>query len=69
MPEIGSDEDIIGRFAALRETYEKSEPDPQFLKLANPGAQQFNPEPRTARLEAAVMKKFGVIKQSHLRKP
>ena len=65
MPEIGSDEDIIGRFAALWETYEKSAPDPQFLKLAISGAQQFNPDPRTARLEAAVMKKFGVINQSH----
>jgi len=65
LPEIGSDEEIRGRFEKLLAWTKKKMEDPQFFKMAISGSQQFAPTPRTARLEAAFMKDFGLMNQSH----
>jgi len=65
IPEIGSDEDIKARFAKLWQWSQPQMEHPLFMKMAISGAQQFNPTPRTARLEAYFMKQYGLINQSH----
>ena len=66
LPEIGSDDEIVQRFADLYAWAEKEYgDDPLYLKMAVSGAQQFAPTNRTAKLEARVMREFGVINQSH----
>jgi len=65
LPEIGSDDDIHRRFASLMKWTESLKDEPLFLKMAISGSQQFMPTKRTARLETAFMKEFGLINQSH----
>jgi len=65
LPEIGSDDDIRARFEALLAWAEPKLEDPQFFKMAISGQQQFAPTPRTAQLEAAFMKDYGLMNQSH----
>lgn len=65
LPEIGSDADIRARFEKLLDWTQQFENDPQFLSMAISGAQQFAPTKRTARLEAAFMRDYKLINQSH----
>lgn len=66
LSEVGTDEDILARYNRI---YEWAKPkmaaNDLFLKMAVSGAQQFNPTNRTAKLEATVMKKYGILNQSH----
>ena len=65
LPEIGTDADIRSRFEKLLLWGEEFRAKPQFIDMAISGAQQFSPTKRTARLEAAFMRDFGLINQSH----
>ena len=65
VPEIGTDEEIRQNLVDTLEVAEKYEDDPLFLKMALSGSQQFKPTRRTARLETAFMKEFGLMNQSH----
>ena len=65
LSELGTDDDIRARFDALLAWAKGVEADPLFLKMAISGAQQFAPTKRTARLEAAFMRDYGLMNQSH----
>ncbi len=65
LSEIGTDEDIRARFEKLLAWSKPHQEHPLFLKMAISGAQQFAPTPRTARLEAAFMRDYGLMNQSH----
>ncbi|MFV8816330.1 amidohydrolase family protein [Haliea sp. E17] len=67
LSEIGSDDDIIGRFGDLLDWAKKEglHDDPQYLADAISGQQQFMPTDRTAKLEVRAMREFGVMNQSH----
>jgi cytosine/adenosine deaminase-related metal-dependent hydrolase len=66
LSEVGSDEDIIGRYEKIFNwSSELVESEPLFLKMAVSGSQQFSPTRRASKLEAQVMERFGVINQSH----
>ncbi|MEM9621392.1 MAG: amidohydrolase family protein [Pseudomonadota bacterium] len=65
LSEIGSDADIRQRFEALLAWSKPHQEHPLFLKMAISGAQQFNPTRRTARLESAFMRDYGLMNQSH----
>ncbi|MEO7597588.1 MAG: amidohydrolase family protein [Opitutus sp.] len=66
LPRLGSPEEIIARFDRLF-TYAKTTygDHPLFLKMAISGGLQRAPTKDTAYLEAKVMKKYGVLNQSH----
>lgn len=66
LSEVGSDDEIIERYEKVYKwSQEKMQEEPLYLAMAVSGAQQFNPTRRTSELEVAVMRKFGVINQSH----
>ena len=65
LPELGTDADIRERFETLLEWSKPYEEDPQFFKMAISGQQQFAPTRRTSRIEAAFMKDYGLMNQSH----
>ncbi|MEM1112494.1 MAG: amidohydrolase family protein [Pseudomonadota bacterium] len=65
LPEVGSDADIRARFEKLLAWAKPRQEDPQFFKMAISGQQQFAPTRRTARIEAAFMKDYGLMNQSH----
>ncbi|MEM0955151.1 MAG: amidohydrolase family protein [Pseudomonadota bacterium] len=65
IPELGSDDDIRERFEKLLAWAEPKLEEPQFFKMAISGQQQFAPTRRTARIEAAFMKDYGLMNQSH----
>ena len=65
LSEIGTDDDIRARFEKLLAWSKPHQAHPLFLKMAISGAQQFAPTPRTARLEAAFMRDYGLMNQSH----
>lgn len=65
IPEIGSDDEIKARFEKFWQWAQPQMQHPLFMKMAISGAQQFNPTPRTAELEAYFMKQYGLLNQSH----
>ncbi|MCY4213556.1 MAG: amidohydrolase family protein [Gammaproteobacteria bacterium] len=65
LPELGTDDDIRARFEALLAWATPMMADDQFFKMAISGQQQFAPTHRTARLEAAFMRDYGLMNQSH----
>lgn len=65
LSEVGSDDEILGRFAALKQWAEQYQNEPQYLAMAISGQQQFTPTKRTAHIEAEAMQRFGVMNQSH----
>jgi cytosine/adenosine deaminase-related metal-dependent hydrolase len=65
LPELGTDEDIRERFEKLLAWAEPHMENPLFFEMAISGGQQFAPTDRTAKLEAAFMRDYGLMNQSH----
>ena len=66
LPRIGTKEEIIARFDQLyRYAMATYGDNPLFLKMAISGGLQRAPGKETAYLEAEIMKKYGVLNQSH----
>jgi len=66
LPRVGTRDEILARFDQFyRWTQAGYANHPQFLRLAISGGLQRAPTKETAYLEAEVMKKYGVLNQSH----
>jgi 5-methylthioadenosine/S-adenosylhomocysteine deaminase len=66
LPRVGTKDEIIARFAKFyRYSADTYGSNPLFLRLAISGGLQRAPTKETAYLEAEIMKKYGVINQSH----
>lgn len=66
LPRVGTPEEIAARFSALyTHAYSEYGDNPLFLRMAISGGLQRAPTKETAYLEAALMKQFNVINQSH----
>ncbi|MGA0838487.1 MAG: amidohydrolase family protein [Pseudomonadales bacterium] len=63
--DVGTEAEIQARFEGLLKHNESHKGQPQYLKSAISGGQQFAPTSRTAEREVEFMRRYGLINQSH----